>query len=52
VLQFLGPDKMLCEKRGVVLPVDKCRHFVYDPLKRVPKKPKPLQKLEDTEFVL
>jgi hypothetical protein len=52
VLQFLGPEKMLCEKRGVVQPVDKCRHFVYDPLKRVPKKPKPLQKLEETEFVL
>jgi hypothetical protein len=52
ILQLLDGESLLCEKRGVVKPANKCRHFVYDPLKRVPKKPMPLQKMEETEFVL
>ncbi len=52
MLQILDEEKRLCEKRGVVGPGEKCRHFVYDPLKRVPPKPRPVQKLEETEFVL
>ena len=27
---------VLCEKKGVVDLEDYCKHFVYDPLKRVP----------------
>ena len=32
-------DDMLCEHRGVVHKEYHCRKFVYDPLKRVPKRP-------------
>lgn len=52
VLQLFDEDKMLCDKRGVVSAVNKCRAFIYDPLKRVPKKPRPLEKIEETEFEL
>lgn len=31
---------MLCEKRGVVPGGFSCRRFVYDPLKRVPRRMK------------
>ena len=30
---------MLCEKRGVVGKEYSCRKFLYDPLKRVPRRP-------------
>ena len=29
---------ILCAKKGVVDFSDSCRHYIYDPLKRVPKK--------------
>ena len=32
-------DDMLCEKKGVVSLDYVCRNFVYDPLKRRPRKP-------------
>lgn len=32
-------DDMLCEYKGVVHREYCCRKFVYDPLKRVPKRP-------------
>ncbi len=31
-------DSVLCEKKGIVEPDSKCRHYKYDPLKRVPDK--------------
>ncbi len=31
-------DEMLCKKRGVVAKDFVCRSFVYDPLKRVPRR--------------
>lgn len=31
-------SSVLCEKKGVVDPFSKCRHYKYDPLKRVPQK--------------
>lgn len=34
---------VLCEKKGVVDPETSCRHYKYDPLKRIP--PKPMQTL-------
>ena len=34
-----GVKEMACVKRGVVGPYEHCRHFAYDPLKRVPPKP-------------
>ena len=35
---------VLCEKKGVVDPESRCRHYKYDPLKRIP--PKPLAQLD------
>lgn len=29
---------VLCEKKGIVEPDASCRHYKYDPLKRVPSK--------------
>ena len=34
----LDRKTVLCEKKGVVEPEGKCRHYIYDPLKRVPGK--------------
>ena len=39
----------LCIKRGVVASNRKCRKFVYDPIKRVPVKPKTLDFSKYTE---
>lgn len=33
-------DQVLCTKHGVVAVSYKCRHFLYDPCKRIPKKMK------------
>lgn len=33
-------DKILCPKKGIMPSDKKCRKFSYDPLKRVPLKPK------------
>ena len=37
---MLDDNTALCAKRGVVSAERKCRKFKYDPLKRVPSKPK------------
>ena len=39
---MLDDGMALCTKRGVVLTSRKCRKFRYDPIKRVPFKPKAL----------
>ena len=31
-------DDMICEKRGIVSKDYSCRKFIYDPLKRMPRK--------------
>ena len=38
----LNEEQMLCIKKGVVLAGGKCRKFTYDPIKRIPPKPKAL----------
>lgn len=50
----LMPDgkKVLCERRGIVAPEGKCRHYFYDPLSRVPKRPLPLRPHKEEEFAL
>lgn len=49
-----APDKVmiLCKKYGPVAPYYKCKKFVYNPLKRVPKRrPKlPVYHKEDFEL--
>ncbi len=37
----IDDGRMICKKRGIVPAEDKCRRFRYDPLKRVPARPKP-----------
>ena len=51
---MLENDLALCTKRGVVSADRKCRKFSYDPLKRIPTKPKALdfQKYENEDFSL
>lgn len=48
-----GPDgkSVLCVKKGVMAPEDRCRHFRYDPLKREPVLP-PRQEHDPDEFKL
>ncbi len=43
---------VLCEKKGIVEPESKCRHYIYDPLKRVPAKPMPELKFTADDFAL
>ena len=35
----LEDGQVICPKRGVVSPGYSCKHFDYDPLKRVPPRP-------------
>ena len=37
-----GCDQMLCTKHGVVSKSYQCRKFTYDPLKRIPLRPRAL----------
>lgn len=52
--QRLNELEVACVKRGVVAPEDHCRSFRYDPLKRVPPRPAPLDtgKLSPEDFSL
>ncbi len=45
-------NMVLCESKGVVAPFYSCRKFVYAPLKRVPKRSRPLPKYDPSEFEL
>lgn len=50
----LASDKLmiLCRKYGPVSPHYKCRHFLYDPLKRVPVRTPSLPRYEESDFKL
>ncbi len=45
---------VLCSKKGVKAPDDKCRKFRYDPCKRIPAKAKALdfEKYEEYDYSL
>lgn len=47
-------DQMLCTKRGIVSNTYACWRFKYDPFKRVPLKPKPMDfsKYDEDDFSL
>lgn len=51
---MLDEDSVLCVKRGFAIVGCKCRKFRYDPLKRVPSKPKALDfsKYDKEDFSL
>lgn len=46
--------QVLCLKKGVVSLDDACRHFRYDPLKRIPPRPPSpdFSRLKDEDFIL
>lgn len=50
----LEEDHILCAKKGVVRPGDRCGRFQYDPLKRIPPKPATLDtsRLKEEDFRL
>ena len=50
VFQAMGEDRLICNKRGIVLINHKCRSFVYDPLRRIPAKPLPMEKFLSSDF--
>ena len=51
---MLEDDLALCTKKGVVSMDGKCRKFEYDPLKRIPPKPKALdfEKYDNEDYSL
>lgn len=50
----LDEDTILCAKKGMKNPDDKCFRFQYDPTKRIPKKSKALDfsKYDEQDFSL
>lgn len=50
----LNEEQLLCIKAGIVVPNHSCRHFSYDPLKRVPPVPAPLnlERFSEEDFSL
>ena len=51
---FVDEEQVLCTKRGVVPANLKCGKFCYDPCKRIPPRPKPLDfsKYDNEDFSL
>ena len=49
-----GDDAILCSKKGLKTPGDRCRKFRYDPTKRIPPKAKALDfsKYDEHDFSL
>jgi len=45
-------DEVFCRKHGVTTRADTCRHYKYDPLKRVPQKIKPAGDFSADDFSL
>jgi hypothetical protein len=41
-----------CSKKGVVAPTSQCRHFQYDPLRRVPKRRPQMPSFSPEDFAL
>ena len=44
--------QVLCKRHGIVAPDFKCRHYLYDPLLRVPKRPVPMPVFTEEDFTL
>ena len=48
-----GGEHILCHHKGIVTSNFACKKFVYDPLKRIPKRRKPLKvEYEKSDFSL
>lgn len=50
----LDDEQMICSKKGIVPSASHCRRFRYDPLKRIPARPKAktFQSFSDQDFSL
>ena len=50
----IGENMLLCSKKGVRTPDQKCRKFQYDPCKRIPSKKKALDfsKYDENDYSL
>ena len=50
----LEDGQILCARKGLRMPEDKCWHFRYDPCKRIPKKVKALDfsKYDQEDYTL
>ena len=48
--ESLVDGEILCKKHGVTESHDACRHYCYDPLKRVPKKTKISDQYDPEDF--
>ena len=50
----LEDGQILCSKKGIRQPEDRCMRFGYDPCKRIPKKAKALDfsKYDDQDYSL
>lgn len=46
-----GESDILCKHKGIVAEDFVCRKFVYDPLKRTPKAPMELPKLDKNDLI-
>ncbi len=45
-------NEIICERRGVTAPSDFCRHYSYDPLKRIPTKPMIKKNYNKKDFLI
>ena len=45
-------EEIFCKKHGVTTKIDACRHYKYDPLKRVPNRIKPSDNYNADDFKL
>lgn len=50
----IGDEQILCTKRGITSVYSQCRKFSYDPCKRIPPKPKPMdfKKYDEEDYSL
>lgn len=45
-------EKILCPRKGIVEPGFSCRRFLYDPLRRVPRRAPALPQFDTEDFKL
>lgn len=46
------PDMLICMKKGLVRQDFSCRAFQYDPLMRIPRRPRQLETFREEDFQL
>ena len=49
---LFGGVNVKCSKKGLVSGTYKCRHYKYDPFKRIPQAKPPLAKFSPEDFTL